>query len=497
MAVAIFLQSSTAVAMLISQFVSKHGGLTAAVGFAMLLGADVGSAVVTQLLVSRQPWLIPLFLLVGVTLFLRAKNGGFRQTGRIVIGLALIFASLDMLRAATGPMIENPATSTVMGYLGQDLLAAFIIGAGFAWLVHSSVAAVLLFVTLVGQGVIGVPTAAAMVLGANLGGAMIAHLLTLSAPDTARRMVVANLLLRGGGAAVAALLVARSPGSLAMLGSSPEQQAINLHLSFNVVLAVVALPFVRPVTSLLGRIMIDQSGIGAGLEPASALDTAALSKPQRALDCATRELLTAGQKIERMLVEIGPLYDSWNNITAKAVVAEDKAVKKSLLDTKLYIARLGEQELDEQLSRRSMEVALISSNLDAASDAISRVLLQLAKRLDAQGLQFSTQGRTEVQDFADRVLGNVQLALNVLMNQNPGEARELVEAKEKVSRVEQKLQRQHLGRLQEGLKESIETSNIHQETLRTLKHVNTCFSTIGYPILDKSGILLKSRLTSY
>jgi hypothetical protein len=73
-------------------------------------------------------------------------------------------------------------------------------------------------------------------------------------------------------------------------------------------------------------------------------------------------------------------------------------------------------------------------------------------------------------------------------------ARELVAAKEKVRKVEQKLQRNHIGRLREGLAESIETSNIHQETLRALKQINTAFCMVGYPILLKSGDLLKSRL---
>lgn len=164
------------------------------------------------------------------------------------------------------------------------------------------------------------------------------------------------------------------------------------------------------------------------------------------------------------------------------------------LNVKLYLAKLGKKGLEEDLSRRSMELASISSSLDSASDAIARIMLELAKRLDMQKLKFSSQGRKEISDFADRVQSNVQLALNVMMNQNPAEARELVAAKEKVRQVEQKLQRNHIGRLRDGLSESIDTSKIHQETLRALKQINTAFSMVGYPILLKSGDLLESRL---
>lgn len=493
MGAAVLLQSSTAVAVLVSNFVSK-GGLATAAGLAILLGADVGSAVVTQLLIVRQPLLIPLLLVIGITVFLRGEGSNTRQIGRIMIGLALIFVSLDMIRSATEPMISNPGTQVVVAYLGRDLLTAFIIGAVFAWGVHSSVAAVLLFVTLAGQSILPVAAAAAMVLGANLGGGFIAFVLTYSAPLASRRMVMANLILRGGGAAMSLVLITAVPDVLTQLGATPTRQAINLHLAFNVALAVLALPLVGPITSALSYIMAEKPASNPALETISALDSALLDRPQRAIDCAARELLAMGQKIERMLIAVEPLYDQWDATTASMIADQDKAIKKTHLDMKLYLARLGQKGMNENLSRRSMELASISSNLDAASDAIARIMLDLAKRLDQQKLSFSPKGREEIGDFMDRVQSNVQLALNVMLNQNPAEARELVTAKEKVRRVEQKLQRSHIGRLREGLTESIETSNIHQETLRALKQINTAFSMVGHPILLKSGDLLKSRL---
>ena len=493
MGAAVLLQSSTAVAVLVSNFVSK-AGLTTVTGLAVLLGADVGSAVVTQLLMVRQPLLIPILLLIGVAIFLRREGSNTRQVGRIMIGLALIFVSLDMIRAATDPMISNTGTQAVMAYLGSDPLTAFVIGALFAWAVHSSVAAVLLFVTLAGQSVLPVLAAASMILGANLGGGFIAYVLTYSAPIASRRMIMTNLILRGGGAALIVWVIAAMPDLLDRLGATPARQAINLHLVFNLGLALLALPFVGLIVAAMSRFMVEKPDATGALDATSALDYNQLDRPQRAIDCAARELLGMGQKIEQMLSAVEPLYDKWDAATATLIADQDKAIKQTHLDIKLYLARLGQKGMDEDLSRRSMELASIASSLDSASDAIVRTMLELAKRLDMQKLQFSPQGRKEIRRFADRVQSNVQLALNVMMNQNPAEARELVAAKEKVRKVEQKLQRSHIGRLRDGLVESIETSNIHQETLRALKQINSAFSMVGHPILLKSGDLLKSRL---
>ncbi|MEM1300515.1 MAG: Na/Pi cotransporter family protein [Pseudomonadota bacterium] len=490
---AVFLQSATAVAVLVSNFVAKRG-LPVAVGLGVLLGADLGSAIASQVLLIRQAFLIPLLLLVGVVLFLRGNSSRLRQSGRILIGLSLIFLSLDMIRDATAPMVESAGTQAVMQYLSRDLLSAFLIGAVFAWAVHSSVAAVLLFVTLAGQSLLPVEGAAAMVLGANLGGAFIAYTLTLAAPASARQMVVANLLLRGSGAALTLLLLRAMPEVLGHLGASPARQAISLHLAFNFALLIFCLPMVGSISSMVSKIVHDKTRDDTELNDVSALTPAALSRPNRAMDCTARELLRMGQKIEQMLRMVVELYDRWDPPAADAIVEQDKMIRKMHFDVKLYLAKLGQSGLDEELVQRSMDLVSISTSLEAASDAISRTMLPLARKLDAEAVTFSESGRDEIHEFFDRVLDNVQLALNVMMNQNPAEARELVEAKEQVRSIEEKLQRNHLDRLRQGLTESIETSSIHQETLRAVKQINTSFSMMGYPILARSGDLLNSRL---
>lgn len=491
---AVLLQSSTAVAILVSNFVSK-GSIAALVGLAILLGADVGSAIVAQLLLVRQTFLVPMLLVLGVGLFLRSQQSRSRQVGRILIGLALIFVSLNMIRDAAEPLIDSPGTVAVMQYLGGDIVTAFIIGAVFAWMVHSSVAAVLLFVTFVAQGLLPSSGAAAMVLGANLGGAFIAFVLTQSAPIPARQMVIANLILRGGGAALVLLVLSRLDNPLQWLGSNPAQQTINLHLAFNLALAIAAMPFLGFIAKLSEVLLPNRRDPIAELDAVGTLDLNSLAKPDQALTLAAREILHLGEMVEIMLRAVGPLYENWDAGTAQAIRSKDAQVRKSHQSIKLFLARLNRKELGEDESRQSHELASIAANLEAASDAISKNLVDLAQHLNAEGVCFSDQGQQEISDFHDRVLTNAQLALNVMMTQNPDAARQLFAAKESVRSIEQQLHKEHLGRLREGLVESIETSSVHQEALRTLKQINAFFSMIGYPILSETGDLLVSRLS--
>lgn len=486
---ALLLQSATAVTMLCAGF-AVSGTMAPATGLAIVLGADLGSAAVVQVLLLRMDWLAPLALLIGASLFLRG-SGRRKQVGRILVGLGLILTALDLMRAATAPLRDSPMVEMAAGYLGTDLLAAFALGAVLAWAMHSSVAAVLLFVTFAAEGLIGLPAALALVLGANLGGGAIAFGLTLGAEPPARQLTAANLALRGGGAALALLGLALMPAD--WLPAWPAASAaMGLHLGFNAALVLLGLPLIGPVTRLAGWALPVAADTPA--PRVSALNPEALQDPERALACATRELLRMGEEIESMLTPAMSLFADWDPSRAEAIAKREAAVDKMHFETKLYLAKLHQGEQSEAVASRAMQLATVAANLENAGDVISDALVGMAKRMHAQGLAFSQDGWRELDDFHDRVRANAQIALNVLMSADPDAARQLIEQKEEARRVEAELQRRHLARLRSGGPESLETTNIHQEVLRALKQVNTGFCFVGYPIAEQSGELRQTRL---
>lgn len=491
---ALMLQSSTAVAVLTANFAAA-GTLTSTVGLAILLGGDVGSALVTQILLVRAAWLAPLLLLLGVSLFLRGTGRAVKQTGRILVGVALVFVSLDMIGAATGPLRDSQGVLAVTQYLATDPVSAFLLGAAFAWLVHSSVAAILLFVTLVVQQILSIDAAIALVLGANLGGSLIAISLTLGAALSARRIVMANLILRGGGALFVMAAISIFDPSYELLGALPYRQVINFHLLFNLGVLIVGFPLIGVLTRLLGSLLSDPAVPDQPLARVSALNKGVLDRPDLALSCASREVLRMGEAIEAMLGPVMGLFQKWDPQIAGAIRTNEDDVNRMNFETKLYLAKLHRTGLDEAIAQKSMDLSNNSVNFEAAGDLISKNILGMASRMDKDGRNFSQSGFQELCDFHDRVLSNVQLALNVLMTGDPDLARTLAEQKERVREVEQELQMLHLGRLHAGTAESIETSNIHQEMIRALKQVNTSFSMVAYPILAETGDLLQSRLS--
>lgn len=492
-AAAILLQSSTAVAMLLAGFMSA-GAIGGVAGLAIILGADLGSAIVAQILNSRVGLLTPLLMLVGVMFFLRSSRRSLRQIGRILIGLALIFLSLDLIRQASAPLSESGAAQAAMVYLAGDPISAFLVAAIFAWLFHSSVAAVLLFATLAQQGLLPVEAAAAMVLGANLGGALIAFFLTLRADVTVQRVVWTNLALRGGGAALALVLLTQLGASALLVGSSAAQQVLNIHLFFNLALLVLGLPLVTPLMWLATRLHPGHAGTLPDTMQRSALDQTVQNQPRRAFACAQRELVEIGNRIEIMLREAIGLFDSYDDAIAQRLVLDMKDIARMSMDLRIYLTGIRSDDPNEDTGTRAFNLSGVAVNLEAGADAIVRKMVDLARRKNAEKLNFSEEGWRELSDFHDTVLRNVQHGITVLMSEDMGLARELVEQKEKIRDLEQALVRKHLKRLRLGLTESFETSAIHLELLRALKMLNTSFAMIAYPLLQEHGELLESRL---
>lgn len=491
--VALLMQSATAVAVLAAGFVSA-GAIPVAVGLAMLLGADVGSAVVVQALVLRPAWLAPLLLLAGVATFLRSEERPGRQIGRILIGLALIFVALDMIAAASEPIRDFTGLRAVAQYLQGDPVSAFALGALLAWAVHSSVAAVLLIMVFASQQILTVPLAAALVLGANLGGSFIAVTLTLGAAAGARQMVWANVLVRGGGAAAFLAALTTSEHDWNWLGASPGQQVINLHLLFNLSVAAAGLALIPALLFVLSRAIREPGEGPTDGERRSALDPAALEKPPLALACATREVLHMGETVESMLRSIVPLFAEWEKGAEESITAAEARLDRMNEAIKAYMAQLDDQPANAAIGKGAGDLVEQAAQFEAAGDSVVRIAFGLARKLGAEGLKFSTEGRRELVDFHHEVLANAQAALHVLMTRDPAAARELVAQKENARRREQILQQAHMERLRQGNSESAATSNIHQEVLRELKQINTCFVMVAYPILTETGDLLETRL---
>ena len=491
---AMLMQSATAVALIGAGF-AVSGMLAPHAALALMLGADLGSAIVAQVLFLPVQVLIPFALVFGVAIFLNARSRKSKQIGRMVIGFALVLISLGMIRDAAAPIGGNPVFQSVAAYFQGDLVSAFAIGALIAWAMHSSLAAVLTFAAFAATGLTAAPVAAALVIGANLGGGLIPFALLWSSERPARLVAIGNLVARGG---MALLFLAFLVGGIfdpALLGAEPGQQAVRLHIMVNAALLVLALPLCGKLVRMADAALPRHAE--RTVATVSALDPDALDHAPLALACAQRELLRMAETVQAILVPVMQLFRGWDPDIARVIEIREDDIDRMHFETKIYISRLRENGIPPELDKKTLEIAAVANSLEEAGDRIAVDLVALAKKMEGQAIRFSDQGISDLNHFHDQVVTNGQLALRVLTTGDAEAARQLVAEKDRIRIEEQKLQERHLRRLQQGATASLETTNIHQDTLRLLKQINAALSYVAYPIAEETGDLLGSRLASF
>ena len=500
MALATIMQSSVAVAMLIAGFVSA-GTLSFQLGLPAMLGADLGSALVIQFLSMEISWLAPLLLVTGGLMFLKSQSALPKQIGRALLGVALILIALELMRATVTPIRDSAFLPQMAIFLERDFITAFLVGAVLTFIMHSSVAAVLMFVTMVAIGALPLMVGISLMLGANLGSSLLPLWMTRAMPPVARQVPVMNAILRGTAATIMVVVVNRSPLIELLPDVAAGQTVILGHVLFNALL-LLAVPFSGLLGTITARVMPEDVA-GRDDMPAhhrSVLDLEALDDQTLAIASIKRELQRMLLIVEEMMLPVMGLLEDFDKDRMSRIIEKDLIINEALDSTRRYVADLsgvnggqnGKASNRKEL-RNLLEFAIA---VEAAGDVVSKTLSQLAANRDRDGIRFSEEGLAELRGMHDRVVANIALAGNVLVSGDVGIARRLIEEKGEFTHRQRKSRKSHLKRLAKGRVESLESSNLHLEIGLAFKEFNSHVASIAYPILAREGQLLDTRLVS-
>ena len=497
MGLSIALQSSTAVTLLVASFAGA-GIVSGLSGQLAVRGAEIGSALVVKLLSFDLSLLVPVCLVAGTTMFLATERRDWRQFGRILVGIGLLVLSLEMIGQASEPLRESRLLPIIVDYFSGDPVTAYLLAALITWLFHSSIAAVLLLVTLAGRGFIPTELGIVLVLGVNLGSSVIAPILTRKAEPEVRVVPIGNLLMRGAGSLVMLVLFLQIDPPLAALGKSVPDQIINAHILFNIIILLAGMPLAGTIYRASKAIV----ALGTPPPPAdalareeiSALSEDALAVPSQALANATREVVGVCETIEVMLKRIIELYEHADDEKIKALALLDDRVDRKHSAIKIYLAKATAHTMTEAEALRCQELLGACVKLEQVGDIIVRNMLVHVRKKAERGLEFTPDGWREITAFHATVLANARLAFNVLISRDAETARQLVEQKDRLRDREKETSQSHFIRLRDGTAKSLETSTIHLDTIRDLKQINSLLASMAYPVLEEQGLLSGSRL---
>jgi phosphate:Na+ symporter len=487
------LQSSTATGLMTASFVTG-GAVDLVPALAIMLGANVGTTLIVQVLSFNVTAVAPLLFMVGVVAFKQGGQTRTRDLGRVAIGIGLMLLSLHILLDTLAPAEDAPAVRMLLTAITGDSLLCVLMAAALTWVAHSSVTIVLLIMSLAYSGFITPVAALALTLGANLGSAINPVVEGSNSSNPAsRRLPLGNLLNRLIGCALTLPLLNPIAHALSRFEPNPSRMTADFHTAFNLALAVVFILPLDWLASLLTKFLPERAKPNNPATPLY-LDETALGTPSVALACAAREVLHLGDIVETMLLQSMTALTTDDRRLVAEISRMDNAVDKLDEAIKLYVTRLTRESLDERDGHRAMEIISFSINLEHIGDIIDKNLMELAQKKIKRKLAFSKQGAAELEAFHQEVMSNLKLAFSVIMSGDVKIARQLIAEKVTLRTAELAAAESHLGRLREGRPESIESSSLHLDVLRDLKRIHSHICSVAYPVLERTGALQPSRL---
>ncbi|WP_336279497.1 Na/Pi cotransporter family protein [Bartonella sp. CB175] len=495
---AMILQSSTAVTLLVGSFVDS-GFVSGLAGLMAVRGGELGSALVIKILSYDLTTVVPLCLLIGTFIFMTTEKSDWRQIGRIVIGIGLLILSLQMTSAATEPLRDSATLPSIINYLSTDPISSFLLAAILTYLLHSSIAGIILLVNFANYNLIHAQLCVIMVLGVNFGSSLIAPLLTRNASLNARIVPLGNLLMRGAGSILVLALFLFFQPSIAWLGNDTPTQVVNAHIVFNVLILFTGIPLSKWVLKLTTKIIYGmakkaQTHKIINLSDQTALDDSVIERPTLALSNVMREVIHICDLVDIMLEKIMGLYEKPDPDIIRELNHLNTTLDKKHTAIKLYLARLAGQKLSDEEAFQTQELLGACIKLDQAGDIIIHNMLMLVKKKQQKGLQFSSDGWSDLLHFHSIVLANAHIAFNVLISRDTHTAHLLVQKKDQLRNLEKEMGLKHFKRLREGGIKNIESSSLHLDTVRDLKQINSLLTSMTYPILEAQGLLQSSRL---
>jgi len=476
------IQSSSATSVMLVGFVSA-GLMSFRQTLAVILGADIGATLTVQLIAFHVYDYAVLLVGIGLSLTLFSRHLLFKNIGQGVLGFGFVFLSLKIMVDAMTPLQNNDLFRQVFIALTDTPVIGIVLSAGVTALIHSSAATMGVALALATSGLIPLPAAIYIILGANIGTCATAFFASLRSPAEARRVAWGHLLFKVFGVLMFLPLLGLFAQFAAFTAPDLPRQIANANTLFNVIMAVVFLPFLGPFSKLIMR-LVPEKAEEKKFGPMY-LDDHVLGTPALALGQATREALRASDIVREMLIDSVKVFQSDDPAFIANIKAKDNLI--DLLDRhiRLYITRLSSSHLSESQSRRAMAVLEIARDLENIGDIVDRNIMPLAVKRINKGITFSQEGMNEIMSFHKRVIENFDTAISAFASHDRDLADRVLRNKEDLGMVERELIQAHLDRLRKGFRESIETSHIHLDLIGNLARINSLITHIIYPIADE------------
>ncbi len=497
--VTMVIQSSSATTVMLVSFVQAEL-MTFVQSLGVILGANIGTTITAQLVAFKLTDYALLMIAVGFGIQMMAKKDGWKNTGEAILGFGILFFGMKLMSDAMKPLRSYQEFINLLHGLENPVLG-LLVGSIFTALIQSSSAFTGIVIVLAQQQLITLEAGIPLIMGANLGTCITAGLASIGATREAKRVAIAHFLFNTGGVL---LFIFWIPGFVAIIqkiagafGSDVARQIANGHTIFNVGVGVFFIPFLGLAAKFILRIYPDVQGEKGVVPTTWHLDESIITSPSLAIDLARAEISRMAKIMGRMCDSIilpftnkdeqmDPIYPQLTLV--EGIEMHEKKIDYLEESVTKYLFNIGRQELSDEQAKEVYSLLSVIKDIESVGDIIQKNLLPQIKKKQALKVDFSPEGKEEIETYHQKVCKQVNRLKTLLEELDPMKAEAVLLKMENYLDLESNYRLRHIERVRQERDESVRTHEVHMEVMDLLKQVNFLIGNMAKTIMNYPNI---------
>ncbi|MGF7185787.1 phosphate:Na+ symporter [Desulfitispora alkaliphila] len=476
--ITVLLQSSSATAVLLVSFVSaKLLSMNGALG--VVLGAAIGTTFTVQLIAFKVTDYALFFVGAGAIARIFGRSDRAKNIGQAVLGFGFLFYGMAVMSDALLPLRNYEGFINILIALDERPILMLIVATLLTAVIQSSAAVIAIAMNLALQGVISLEAALPIVFGANIGTTSTALISSLASNMEAKKVAVVQVLFRVIGVILFMPFLLPFSDYMTTLSGDIARQIANAHTFFNIITALVLLPFTKVFANLINKLMPKDE---EEEDVAKYLDRRVLEVPDLALDMAKSEIIHMGKLVERQIANIPPLIKTRNIEIVRDISDIERKVDFLHREISTYLTSVTQRNLSASQSEREVKLLYISNDLEHIGDIIIDTT-KLTTKMSSKGVFLSPEVHEELNLMIDDITKNYQDALKSIIDDDVELASQVIKSNPKVQRLEKSLRFNHFIRQRGCENPNADLSSIHLDLINNLLRINTHSVSIAQAVM--------------
>ena len=480
-------QSSSATTVMVVSFVNA-GLMNLVQAAGVIMGANVGTTITSQLVAFNLSQAAPVFLMLGVIVTMFCKNNKVKQIGEVVLGFGVLFMGLSLMSGSMEGMKESPFVVELLHGINNPFLG-ILIGFVITAIIQSSSVTVSIVLLMAQQGLLPLWICFYIILGCNIGSCTTVLLASISGNKDAKRAAMIHFLFNVMGTIVIAaiLLVGESwveAGIRGISGDNIGRCVANAHTFFKVFQVIILFPFAKWIVKLTYFFVPDKAGKekqeGFQLEY---IGPSSVFSPNTAVVEVTKELERMGHiAVENLIKAVNVLIKPEDKIIEEVYETEQQInyMNHAITD---YLVKISQSTLPIDDMKNIGGLFHVVNDIERIGDHAENAADSAVLRKE-KNISFSKEAEAELLEMLHRVIKITNYSIDMFSNNSKEHLQEILDLENGIDQMERDLQEAHVERLKKG-KCKQEAGMIFSDIISGLERVADHATNIAFSILDE------------